>query len=190
MSATSVALVSAGGAVLGAIAGGVITGLTTTRNTRIQAQSQREGERIAREHGQLDKHIEIRRAAYTELLHGVTELSECWASILNAPAADSSDDLRDALTAARQAANNVKRRTIVVVLEGPPLVAEMAGQCSSDAITYLQAILRVYQSNTAPPSDATVRDIVGDRCDQEEDAAHSSYAAFIRTARETLGGHL
>jgi hypothetical protein len=168
----------------------MITGLTTTRNTRIQSQSQREGERIAREHGQLDKHLELRRAAYTELLHAVTELSECCGSILNAPAADSSDDLRDALAAARQAAYIVKRRTIVVALEGPPPVAETAGKCSTDAISYLQAILLVYQSSTAPPSDATVRDIVGDRCDQKVEAANSSYAAFIRAARETLGGHL
>ncbi|MFJ8729479.1 hypothetical protein [Streptomyces bauhiniae] len=190
MSSTSVALVSAGGAVFGAIAGGMLTGLTAIRNTRIQAQSQREGERVAREHDRLNQHLELRRTAYTELLHAITELLECCRSILNAPVTDSSDDLPDALRVAHQTAYTVNRRTVIVTLEGPPSVAVMAGKSSTDSISYLQAILRTYRSSAVPPSAETVEDIVGDGCDQESAAANLSYPRFLHAARETLGGHL
>ncbi|MDX3839402.1 hypothetical protein [Streptomyces europaeiscabiei] len=167
----------------------MITGITAVRSTRIQAQSQRESERVAREHGQQDKHKELRRAAYTELLQAVSELNDCCMRILSLTAHNHNNELSDALSAARETASALSRRTIVVTLEGPPSVAAKAGKCSTDGLAYFRAILDIYESSNAPPSDATIADLVGDRCDQQSATANMSHAAFVRAAREVLGGH-
>ncbi|MGW4285805.1 hypothetical protein ACWEIK_02550 [Streptomyces sp. NPDC004673] len=189
MSETSIALISAGGAILGAITGGAVTGFTTVRNTHIQTQSQRDSEHIAREHEQLNRHRDLRRSAYIEFLQSATEVYEKCGSALLLAMTDA--DFQGALTAASDATFDLNRRLVVVTLEGPPEISRIANKYTVDMLRYVGAIVSF--ANT-PPSGIELtqpaRLVLDSLLESEEEEVNQSQGQFVRAAREALGGHL
>ncbi|MFZ3595581.1 hypothetical protein [Streptomyces sp. BH104] len=189
MSEFSVAIVSASGAVLGAVGGGLVTGIITLRNSRIQARAQRETDDVARREERFNRHSEIRRTVYAEFMDAITDLYEACRAMHSAPLADA-ERFEETVRAPSEAVYRANRRLTVVTLEGPPDVAKKAGTCASTAINYYQALLAIAASvDHTTQNTGTLGRVIGNRCDRESRVAHEAEIAFVFAARKTLGGH-
>ena len=184
MSGTTIAIVSAGGAVLGAVGGGLITGLVAIRNTKIQVRAQQQSEEAARKNERLVQHLDFRRTAYTELLNRVTELLEAISYLRSSQVSESKESAQKVT----ELGLSLVRRTSVVFSEGPPELATLALKLCTDGLSLSRTLVQASESFDESDTEQTINELVEGQAEHAFETVTNSNADFIVKARQVLGG--
>lgn len=191
MAGLDIAIISSGGAVLGALIGGSVTGIFALRNAKLQARTQHEtaekdriDRQAEREEQRLAHHRDIRRQAYVSFLERFDEISRGLAALDTTSVRRASSPSCQTLSSVEQALGELSRSLYVVTMEGPSAIADCSTEMMRSARGQFLAQMQVIAAN--PDAEGTVQELGGNSLDGLRVTRQDASAHFIELAREIL----
>ncbi|WP_132835661.1 hypothetical protein [Streptomyces sp. BK205] len=191
MAGLDIAIISSGGAVLGALIGGGVTGIFALRNAKLQVNTQRETAEKDRSDRQAEReeersahHREIRRQAYVGFLENFDVVSRGLTALDTMSTRQAASPSCQVPASVEQALGELSRSLYVVTMEGPSSIAARSTEMMNSTRSQFIAQMQLIASN--PNTDDTVQQLGGSSLDALRIARQAASARFIELAREVL----